>query len=227
MGFRYQQEYRTEYRYADGTDTTSPGISSNSGLAKASTSSAADGSGVRASSRSSAGALRGVDGLDHAAGDRGREASPSSRSGTRQRPGSLRRGRMRPGTTSRSSPGESAWPPCAGTACGSPRETARLSGGYRCRRPGTRPGSAGRRSGRGPRHDPPHAAAPGRHADADRPRGFAALQTLPEGLLAAMLRRFLRSPTPARSGLSNATPAAEAAELKRVAEQMRTHARVR
>ena len=40
------------------------------------------------------------------------------------------------------------------------------------------------------------------------PRGFAALQTLPEGLLAAMLRRFLRSPTAAHSGLNNATPAA-------------------
>ncbi|HEY0933082.1 MAG TPA: hypothetical protein VGD91_04985 [Trebonia sp.] len=36
------------------------------------------------------------------------------------------------------------------------------------------------------------------------PGGFAALRTLPEGLLAAMLRRFLRSPTAAHSGLSNA-----------------------
>jgi len=59
------------------------------------------------------------------------------------------------------------------------------------------------------------------------PRGFAALQTLPEGLLAAMLRRFLRSPTAAHSGLSNATPAAEAAELEQTAEQMRAYARVR
>jgi 2-dehydropantoate 2-reductase len=59
------------------------------------------------------------------------------------------------------------------------------------------------------------------------PRGFAALQTLPEGLLAAMLRRFLRSPTAAHSGLNNATPAAEAAELERMAEQMRAYARVR
>ena len=59
------------------------------------------------------------------------------------------------------------------------------------------------------------------------PRGFVALQTLPEGLLAAMLRRFLRSPTAANSGLSNAAPAAEAAELKQVAEQMRAYARVR
>jgi 2-dehydropantoate 2-reductase len=59
------------------------------------------------------------------------------------------------------------------------------------------------------------------------PRGFAALQTLPEGLLAAMLRRFLRSPTAAHSGLSNATPAAEAAELERMAEQMRAYPRAR
>jgi len=59
------------------------------------------------------------------------------------------------------------------------------------------------------------------------PRGFAALQTLPEGLLTAMLRRFLRSPTAAHSGLSNATPAAEAAELEHTAEQMRAYARVR
>jgi 2-dehydropantoate 2-reductase len=59
------------------------------------------------------------------------------------------------------------------------------------------------------------------------PRGFAALQTLPEGLLTAMLRRFLRSPTAAHSGLNNATPAAEAAELERTAEQMRAYARVR
>jgi 2-dehydropantoate 2-reductase len=59
------------------------------------------------------------------------------------------------------------------------------------------------------------------------PRGFAALQTLPEGLLAAMLRRFLRGPTAAYSGLNNATPAAEAAELEQTAEQMRAYARVR
>ena len=39
------------------------------------------------------------------------------------------------------------------------------------------------------------------------PRGFAALQTLPEGLLVAMLRRFLRSPTAAHSGLDSASPA--------------------
>jgi len=58
------------------------------------------------------------------------------------------------------------------------------------------------------------------------PRGFVALQALPESLLAAMLRRFLRSPTAAHSGLDNASPATEAAELERVAEQMRTYARV-
>ena len=59
------------------------------------------------------------------------------------------------------------------------------------------------------------------------PRGFVALQTLPEGLLVAVLRRFLRSPTAAHSGLNSATPAAEAAELERLAEQMRVYARVR
>jgi 2-dehydropantoate 2-reductase len=53
------------------------------------------------------------------------------------------------------------------------------------------------------------------------PRGFAALQILPEGLLAAVLRRFLRSPTAAHSGLDSATPATEAAELERLAEQLR------
>jgi 2-polyprenyl-6-methoxyphenol hydroxylase-like FAD-dependent oxidoreductase len=35
----------------------------------------------------------------------------------------------------------SAWPPCAGTACSSPRETVRPSGGYRCRWSSTRPAS--------------------------------------------------------------------------------------
>jgi 2-dehydropantoate 2-reductase len=58
------------------------------------------------------------------------------------------------------------------------------------------------------------------------PRGFAALQTLPEGLLVAVLRRFLRSPTAAHSGLNNASPA-ETAELERLAEQMRAYAKVR
>ena len=57
------------------------------------------------------------------------------------------------------------------------------------------------------------------------PRGFVALQTLPEGLLVAMLRRFLRSPTAAR-GFGSASPAATA-ELERLAEQMRAYARVR
>jgi 2-dehydropantoate 2-reductase len=57
------------------------------------------------------------------------------------------------------------------------------------------------------------------------PRGFVALQTLPEGLLVAMLRRFLRSPTAAYSGLGSASPAATA-ELERLAEQMRAYARV-
>ncbi|HEY3685286.1 MAG TPA: 2-dehydropantoate 2-reductase N-terminal domain-containing protein [Streptosporangiaceae bacterium] len=66
------------------------------------------------------------------------------------------------------------------------------------------------------------AAMPGRPV----PRGFAALQTLPEGLLVAMLRRFLRSPTAAHSGLANTSPA-ETAELQRMAEQMRAYARAR
>src|SRR3569833_2080137 len=56
------------------------------------------------------------------------------------------------------------------------------------------------------------------------PRGFVALRTLPEGLLVAMLRRFLRSRTAARGGLDNASPAVEAAELERLAEQLRAHA---
>jgi 2-dehydropantoate 2-reductase len=59
------------------------------------------------------------------------------------------------------------------------------------------------------------------------PRGFVALRTLPQGLLAAMLRRFLRSATAAHSGLDNASPATEAAELERMSEQMRAYARVR
>ncbi|MEV0278735.1 2-dehydropantoate 2-reductase N-terminal domain-containing protein [Streptomyces sp. NPDC050610] len=58
------------------------------------------------------------------------------------------------------------------------------------------------------------------------PRAFAALQRLPEGLLVALLRRFLRSPTAVRSGLSDTSPAT-AAELGRLAEQMRAHAKVR
>jgi 2-dehydropantoate 2-reductase len=58
------------------------------------------------------------------------------------------------------------------------------------------------------------------------PRGFVALRTLPEGLLAALLRRFLRGPTAAYSGLGSASPSATA-ELERLAEQMRAYARVR
>ncbi|MFG2174435.1 ketopantoate reductase family protein [Streptomyces niveus] len=58
------------------------------------------------------------------------------------------------------------------------------------------------------------------------PRGFAALRTLPEGLLVPALRRFLRSPTAVHSGLSDASPAT-VAELDRLAEQMRAYARVR
>jgi 2-dehydropantoate 2-reductase len=56
------------------------------------------------------------------------------------------------------------------------------------------------------------------------PRAFAALRALPEGLLVPVLRRFLRSPTVAHSGLNNTSPATEAAELDRVADQMRAFA---
>jgi 2-dehydropantoate 2-reductase len=52
------------------------------------------------------------------------------------------------------------------------------------------------------------------------PRGFVALRTLPEGLLVAVLRRFLRSATAVHSGLSSTSPAATA-ELDRLAEQLR------
>nr|WP_245652930.1 ketopantoate reductase family protein [Herbidospora sakaeratensis] len=58
------------------------------------------------------------------------------------------------------------------------------------------------------------------------PRGLDALRTLPEGLLVAVVRRFLRSPTAVHSGLSNTAPA-ERAELERLAEQMRAGARGR
>jgi 2-dehydropantoate 2-reductase len=58
------------------------------------------------------------------------------------------------------------------------------------------------------------------------PRGFTALRTVPEGLLVTVLRRFLRGPTAAHSGLSNSSPA-EAAELDRLAEQLRAYTRVR
>lgn len=55
------------------------------------------------------------------------------------------------------------------------------------------------------------------------PRAFAALRTLPEGLLVPLLRRFLRSPTAVHSGLSDASPST-VAELDRLAEQMRAYA---
>ncbi|MEU8640065.1 2-dehydropantoate 2-reductase N-terminal domain-containing protein [Amycolatopsis sp. NPDC048633] len=56
------------------------------------------------------------------------------------------------------------------------------------------------------------------------PRGFTALRVLPEGLLVATLRRFLRSPTAVHSGLSDVSPAT-AAELERLTEQLRASAR--
>lgn len=52
------------------------------------------------------------------------------------------------------------------------------------------------------------------------PRGLVAMRVLPEGLLVAVLRRFLRSPTAAP--LDNASPAA-VAELEEMAEQLREH----
>ncbi|MFS8203433.1 ketopantoate reductase family protein [Streptomyces sp. CWNU-52B] len=55
------------------------------------------------------------------------------------------------------------------------------------------------------------------------PRGFAALRTLPEGLLVALLRRFLRSRTAVHSGLSDAS-SATTSELERLTEQMRAAA---
>ncbi|GLU48358.1 hypothetical protein [Nocardiopsis ansamitocini] len=58
------------------------------------------------------------------------------------------------------------------------------------------------------------------------PRGFVALRTLPEGLLVAVLRRFLRSPMALYSGLNNTSPA-EAAELEGLAGQIRAHAKNR
>ncbi|MEU7045212.1 2-dehydropantoate 2-reductase N-terminal domain-containing protein [Streptomyces varsoviensis] len=58
------------------------------------------------------------------------------------------------------------------------------------------------------------------------PRAFGALRTLPAGLIVALLRRFLRSPTAARSGLADAS-AATAAELERLTEQMRGLAEAR
>ena len=58
------------------------------------------------------------------------------------------------------------------------------------------------------------------------PRAFNALRTVPEGVLVALFRQFLRSPTAAHSGLGTASPA-ESTELDRMAEQMRAFARAR
>jgi len=58
------------------------------------------------------------------------------------------------------------------------------------------------------------------------PRAFSTLRAVPEGVLVALFRRFLRSPTVAHSGLSNSSPA-EPAELDRLAEQLRALARAR
>lgn len=52
------------------------------------------------------------------------------------------------------------------------------------------------------------------------PRAFAALRALPQGLLVAVLRRFLKSPTAVHSGLNDRSPAT-AAELERLTEQLR------
>lgn len=53
------------------------------------------------------------------------------------------------------------------------------------------------------------------------PAAFGMLRVLPEGLLVAVLRRFLRGPTAVRSGLSDLSPAT-AAEYDRLAGQLRT-----
>jgi len=58
------------------------------------------------------------------------------------------------------------------------------------------------------------------------PRAFGALQTLPDRLLVAVLRRFLRSRTIARSGLDDTSPASTA-ELERLTDQLRTAAKAR
>jgi hypothetical protein len=49
------------------------------------------------------------------------------------------------------------------------------------------------------------------------------LRALPQGLLVAVLRRFLKSPTAVHSGLNDSSPAT-AAELERLAEQLRAPA---
>jgi ketopantoate reductase len=58
------------------------------------------------------------------------------------------------------------------------------------------------------------------------PRAFAALRALPQGLLVAVLRRFLKSPTAVHSGLNDPSPAA-AAELEQLAQQLRAPAGAR
>ncbi|MCM4082166.1 ketopantoate reductase family protein [Paractinoplanes hotanensis] len=59
------------------------------------------------------------------------------------------------------------------------------------------------------------------------PRGLAAVLTLPNGVLVPVIRRFLRSSTATRSGLSNTSPATEAAELERLADQLRAQRKAR
>ncbi|MFB7599984.1 ketopantoate reductase family protein [Streptomyces sp. NPDC056160] len=58
------------------------------------------------------------------------------------------------------------------------------------------------------------------------PRAFAALRALPQGLLMAVLRRFLKSPTTVHSGLNDPSPAM-AVELEQLTEQLRAPARAR
>jgi 2-dehydropantoate 2-reductase len=57
------------------------------------------------------------------------------------------------------------------------------------------------------------------------PRGFVALKALPEGLLVAVMRRFLRSPAATDSALSNTAPSVTA-QLERLTEQMRAYTRI-
>ncbi|MGW0791704.1 hypothetical protein ACWD04_26620 [Streptomyces sp. NPDC002911] len=51
------------------------------------------------------------------------------------------------------------------------------------------------------------------------PRAYAAVQKLPEGLLASLFRRFLRSSTAESSALNNTSPSTRA-ELERLSEQL-------
>ncbi|GAA1120413.1 ketopantoate reductase family protein [Streptomyces javensis] len=55
------------------------------------------------------------------------------------------------------------------------------------------------------------------------PRAFGALRTLPQGFLVAGIRAFLKSPAAVQSSLNNLSPAT-AAEMERLAEQIRTRA---